>query len=251
MQSAAEEGTLKLYLDDFTVLECEAIVQSVTQVEGGVEIVLDQSCFYPGGGGQPCDIGSITWEGGSLEVRKVRKDQDGVVYHLGVIQGIVADLGVSVRCSVNADVRQYHSRLHSAGHLIDLAVQRAELDWEPGRGAHYPDMSFVEYDGEFNAEHSEAYREKIQTAMDAIIASGGSVTIARVTPDEARIRSAYIPEFILKKYELIHLATYNGTFDICCGGTHVAEISDIGPVVITKVKKKDKVIRVSYSVERK
>ena len=249
MKSAAEEGTIKLYLDDFTLCECDA---NVVAVEGSMQeciITLDQTCYYPGGGGQPCDVGRITWRGGSMHVQKVRKDENGVVQHLGVVDGKPQLVGESVRCEVDKDTRRYHSRLHSAGHLVDLAVERSGYQWRPGRGAHFPNMSYVEYNGEFDATNTAIYQEAIQKHIDTIIEDGGTVTSSRVSPDEARRRSKYIPETILQKYELIHLATYNGVFDICCGGTHVHNVSEIGKVTITKVKKRDKAIRVSYTID--
>lgn len=249
MKSAAEEGTIKLYLDDFTLCECDANVVAVEGPAHECIMTLNQTCFYPGGGGQPCDVGLIAWSSGSMRVQKVRKDENGVVQYMGEIAGALPITGESVRCEVDKDTRRYHSRLHSAGHLVDLAVERSGYQWKPGRGAHFPDMSYVEYSGEFDALNTAVYQEAIQKHIDSIIEDGGSVTSSRVSPDEARTRSKYIPETILLKYELIHLATYNGVFDICCGGTHVRDITEIGKVTITKVKKKDKAIRVSYTID--
>ena len=59
------------YLQDF-----EAIVTDVV----GTGIVLDKTVFYPGGGGQPCDTGTIKWDGGSTEVSKVSR-VDGKLVH--------------------------------------------------------------------------------------------------------------------------------------------------------------------------
>jgi len=248
MLSAAEEGTKKMYLDDFTLLTCKAEVVKISETDEGCTLELDQTCFYPGGGGQPCDVGRITWENGVLNIKKVQKNLDGIVEHYGELEGCAPRIGSDVECYVDADARRYHSRLHSAGHLLDLSVERAGYTWKPGRGAHHPDMAFVEYEGEFDSQSAETYRHAIQKQIDAITKTGGKVSVARVKPEEARRRSSYIPESILKKYDLIHLATYNGTFDICCGGTHVSEISDIDAVEVTKVKKKNGVIRVSYKV---
>ena len=248
MKSAAEEGTRKLYLDDFSLTRCEAEVLEVEGPSSEATLTLDQTCFYPGGGGQPCDLGAITWSTGSMQVTKVRKEPDGVVRHVGVVEGLIPYIGDSVTCIIDAPLRHYYSRLHSAGHLLDLAVERAGNTWVPGRGAHFPDMSYVEYNGDFDATKADVYREAIQEQIDSIIAAGGQVTSSRVRPQEARKRSKYIPEAVLAKYKLVHLATYNGSFDICCGGTHVQNVADIGKVIVTKIKKKEKAIRVSYSL---
>jgi lysyl-tRNA synthetase, class II len=248
--SAAEFGTLKLYLDNYDMLECESKVVLVEDLgENSFRLILDQTCIYPGGGGQDFDLGEIIWEGGKLLLTEVTKDREGVVYHDGVLDGVLPATGINVHCTVNVERRLFNSRLHSAGHLLDLSVyESGYASWAPGKGAHYPHMSFVEYDGDFEPEKAEEYRSQIELKINEIITRGGGVTSSRVSPDEARKRSKYIPEPILKAYQNIHIATYNGSFDICCGGTHITDIAKIGKVSITKVKKKDGHIRVSYEL---
>lgn len=247
--SAAEFGTLKLYLDNYDMLECDSKVLTVEDLgENSFRLILDQTCIYPGGGGQDFDLGEISWDGGKLVLIEVTKDKEGVVFHDGVLDGALPIVGSDVRCSVDVSRRLINSRLHSAGHLLDLSVYESGYSWAPGKGAHYPHMSFVEYDGDFEPEKAEEYRTQIESKINEIITRGGSVTSSRVSPTEARKRSKYIPEPILSAYQNIHLATYNGTFDICCGGTHMTDIAKIGEVGITKVKKKDGHIRVSYEL---
>ena len=248
-ESAAEYGTKKLYLDDYSLLSCDGVVQSVDEAEDGkISIVLNQTCMYPGGGGQAADIGHITWSAGSMQVDKVLKDDNGLVSHVGQIENSLPKIGETVQCRVNPQERLLNSRLHSAGHLLDLAVQNAGYSWSPGKGAHYPHMAFVEYSGEYDGENNDLYINLIQQEIDKIIDAGGSVSASRVTPEIARKRSKYIPESILKQYKKIHLATYNDNFDICCGGTHVTDIASIKKVNIDRIKKKSGNIRVSYSI---
>lgn len=247
--SAAEHGTMKLYLDHYDMIEFDAVVLSVQEGEEGEYLIqLNQTAFYPGGGGQACDLGDIGWNGGSMELERVFKDKEGIVFHVGKLSGIKPKSGQPVRCAIDRDHRQLNSRLHSAGHLLDLAVYKAGFDWNPGKAAHYPHMCFVEYSGEYDGEKRDEYVQAIQQQIDEIIGEGGQVTPNRVTPEEARQRSKYIPEAVLKRYQNVHLATYNKSFDICCGGTHVTDISSIKKVNIDRIKKKDGNIRVSYSL---
>jgi Ser-tRNA(Ala) deacylase AlaX len=153
-----------------------------------------------------------------------------------------------VRCFVDAERRLLNSRLHCAGHLIDYAVRKVGKTWKPGRGAHYPHMSFVEYEGEFNAEEAEQLRQQIETTVNDFIASGGEVGVRSVPSEEARTLSEYIPEPVLAKYQNVHLATYPDGFNVCCGGTHVTNLSEIGEVNVTRVKRKDGRNRVSYTL---
>ena len=65
--------TVRLYWDDDHRVEAEAVVVAVA----GREVVLDQTCFYPGGGGQPCDLGFLD----GRAVTAVRADEEGAILH--------------------------------------------------------------------------------------------------------------------------------------------------------------------------
>jgi len=247
--SAAEQGTKKLYLDDYAMLECDAKVVSVDDLgEDNYRLVLDQSCVYPGGGGQDCDLGTITWDGGRLTLTEVSKDKLGVMYHVGKLEGAPPLADTTVHCIVDNERRLLNSRLHCAGHLIDYAIQQAGKAWKPGKGAHYPDRSFVEYKGEFNVEEAEGLARQIEDILAKLAAAGGPITAIRVPSAEAHMHSKYIPQAILDSYQNVHVAQYPNNFEICCGGTHLTDVSQLGKVVITKIKKKDGNIRVSYAL---
>jgi lysyl-tRNA synthetase class 2 len=247
--SAAVEGTKKLYLEDFSLLECDGKVVEATMQEGETAtVILDQTCAYPGGGGQACDLGELTWDGGKLLLTEVSKDKGGVVRHAGQLTGELPVEDQLVHVAVAAERRQLNSRLHCVGHLLDYAVKKAGKNWKAGKGAHYPHMSFVDYDGEYDSEEVETLLPRIQEELNAVIRKGGAVGIKSVPSSEAHNYSDYIPEAILAKYQNVHLATYPDNFNVCCGGTHVSDVSEIGDVIITKIKKRDGHIRVSYAL---
>ena len=77
-------ATELLYLDDFDVLTAPATVTAVTVLEDGrLDVVLDRTCFYPRGGGQDWDTGTIRGGHAAFRVEEVRLDEHGVVHHLG------------------------------------------------------------------------------------------------------------------------------------------------------------------------
>ena len=247
--SAVEEGTKKLYLDDFSLFECDAAVESVERQEGDtVTLILDQTCLYPGGGGQAHDLGEVNWQAGKLIITEVSKDRQGIIRHSGELEGELPTAGTPVHCIVEPSRRLLNSRLHCVGHILDYAVTSAGKEWKAGKGAHYPHMSFVDYDGEFDATETENLRQKIEEEINAFIQRGGQVGVKRVPSDEAHKHSDYIPQAVLDKYQYVHLATYPENFNVCCGGTHVQELSQIGQVIVTKVKRKDGHNRVSYTL---
>jgi lysyl-tRNA synthetase class 2 len=250
--SAAEQGTRKLYLDDFTQLACTANVVTVDNLEEGTyRLILDQSCLYPGGGGQDFDLGQISWDEGKLILSEVSKDKAGVIFHDGTVEGSLPTVGESVLIAVNPERRLLNSRLHCAGHLIDYAVQQAgKTDWEPGRGSHFPGRCYVEYKGEFNADEADSLARSIEEVLAGVVKNGGEIHSERVASTEAGKRSRYIPQAILDSYQYVYLAQYPNNFEICCGGTHLKDVSQLGRIVITKIKKKSGNIRISYEVEQ-
>lgn len=247
--SAADQGTKKLYLEDYATTTSQARVLVIEDLgEGTYRFILDQTCFYPGGGGQDFDLGTINWELGKLTITEVSKDKAGVIYHDGVLEGEVPVAQSDVVCHVDTDRRFLNSKLHCAGHLIDRAVELAGKNWKAGRGAHYPHMSFVEYDGDYDPSEAETLARNIESHLASIIEKGGVIGVKRVPSSEAGQYSDYLPQAVLSQYQEVHIAMYPDNFNVCCGGTHLRDVSELGKVAITKVKKKDGHIRVSYAL---
>jgi lysyl-tRNA synthetase class 2 len=245
--SAAEQGTKKLYLDNYALDECEAKVTAIEDLgEGSYRLTLDQTCLYPGGGGQDFDLGEIDWVGGSLKLTQVSKDKAGVVYHDGTLDGVMPEVGEGVHLVVQKERRQLNSRLHCAGHLIDYAIAKLGKNWKAGKGSHYPGRCYVEYDGEFNPEEADTLARDIEGVLASVVAKGGAITPSRVASADAHKFSAYLPQAILDSYQNVHVTKYPDGFTVCCGGTHLTDAAQLGEVKITKIKKKDGHIRVSY-----
>src|SRR5699024_7469561 len=105
-------------------------------------LILDQTVFYPGGGGQPADTGELVFGDTAMPLQDMEMTDDGVVMHrvAACPEGLRA--GSTVHMKVDAETRTKHDRLHSAGHVIDLGVYELHFDWTPTKGAHFPSMSF-------------------------------------------------------------------------------------------------------------
>lgn len=234
-------ATKLLYLDDFDVVSCEATVQSVSKLEGGrIDVAMDQTCFYPRGGGQDWDIGTI--DGSGFKVEEVRLDESGLVHHIG--QGSLL-AGEIVNCRVDPERRAINTRLHSAGHVIDMAVSQVCPDWIPGRGAHYPQMSFVEYEGV--TDQPDEIKIRIQAKVDELLQQDTVNTMRYADRDELEKLCRHVPAY-LPANKPTRVVLY-GDFGVPCGGTHVRKLSDIGKLEVTKVKSKKGLAKVSYRVE--
>ena len=248
-ESAAEQGTRKLYLDDYAMLECDAQIVRVEELDDRLlRIQLDQTCMYPGGGGQDCDFGRIEWATGMLVVMNVAKDKEGNVVYEGTREAAAPKVGDKAHVVVDAERRQLNSRLHCAGHLIDYAVRQLKPGWKPGKGSHYPGRCYVEYDGEFNADEAETVARGIEDILAKVVARGGAIKPMQVPSAEAHKYSTYLPQAILDAYKNVHVTAYPDNFYVCCGGTHISDTSELGEVKIEKIRKKSGHIRVSYEM---
>src|SRR5678816_2866614 len=104
-------STELLYLTDAYQRSARA---EVTHVDG-TRVALDRTVFYPTGGGQPYDTGTLTWPGGSARVTEVRKEGDAVWHAL---DGDVPAAGTEVTAEIDWDRRHRLMRTHTALHVL-------------------------------------------------------------------------------------------------------------------------------------
>lgn len=239
-------ATKLLYMDDFDVVEGKASVMAVNKNEGIIDIVLDQTCFYPRGGGQDWDTGTISTAQGSFEVQEVRLDEEGVVHHFGIMSGEIAT-GDEVETRVDSARRQINTRLHSAGHLIDMAMSKLQPNWTPGRGAHFPHMSFVEYEVPEETADTEAVKAALEEELKTLTASDYQNQLQYVDKSDLSKYCRHVPENIPVN-KPTRMVLYADDFGIPCGGTHVKNVKEIGEITITKIKVKKGLAKVSYAV---
>ncbi len=246
--------TKLFYLEDFTRLTCEAGVVSVTQENGKDIVMLDATVFYPQGGGQPYDTGVIESAAGKFVVEEVRM-VDNIVRHIGHFDGN-SELGnrvskwkpgFQVRCRVDAARRLLHSRIHSAGHLVDWAVAELKPAWTPDpRGYHYPNGPYVTYIGSLPGEDKEKLKNDIEEACDRRIAAGEEVSIRFMNQDGMKKISRSVPD--LPDGKPGRVIMFGNHFGVPCGGTHVRNLSEIHGLAIRKIKQEGMNIRIGYDV---
>jgi Ser-tRNA(Ala) deacylase AlaX len=240
--------TSLLHMQDFNIEACDAKVFSATLTEDErIDIVLDQTCFYARGGGQDWDKGIIKKEDAEFTVEEVRLDEDGVVHHIGTITNGSFNKGDNVFCKVDHERRAVNTRLHSAAHVIDMAVAQLDLNWIGTKGQHYPHLSAVEYSGTWESEKAEELRTQIQTLANQFIEKGSHNTLRFMPVEEMYEFCRHVPDN-LPKNKPGRVVLY-GHFGVPCGGTHVRDIKQVGKIHTPKLKEKKGVIRVSYAVE--
>lgn len=227
--------TSLLYLQDTYRFEFSWIITETWENEHGKYIILDQTIFYPQWGGQPSDTGMISSESGIFEVKMVRMDEHGVVYHYGEYLTGKFEVDESVSLKIDTDRRLLNARNHSAWHLIDIAMRNIWLVYmTPTKWYHFSDWPYIEYSGSLK-EPIEWIIPKLQNELDKLI----DRDIKMIIEYDTQVKS---PEVKTPRY-----AHFEG-YEWCgCGGTHVRSSGEIEKVLIRKVKMKDGNIRVSYS----
>lgn len=239
--TATMTKTQLLYLATFDALEDDATVIACQPHGDTIDVILDRTVFYPGGGGQPADSGELLYDDVIQPLQQIWLDDNGMVVHRIAACPQAPGVGTRVHMRVDASKRRQHCRLHSAGHVIDLAVSRLGYDWQPTKGAHFPDMAFVEYE---SAEPLvDGIQEQLQTQCDALIDAGSTNTIMFLHPAGHELASPSLGHLDAER-----IVAYDD-FRVACGGTHVSDIAAIGSLTINKVKRKKGVVKVSYGVD--
>jgi misacylated tRNA(Ala) deacylase len=200
----------------------------------GSEVVLDRTAFYPAGGGQPSDQGSIAWPGGESRVREVRR-REGQVWH--VLEGAVPDVGSRVRGALDWERRYQLMRTHTAMHILcgviwrDYKASVTGGNMEPLRGR--MDFEFETMRQELVKEIQERVNREVEAARPVrtrILPRAEAFQI----PDLIRTKVNLLPEGILE-VRVVEIVGLDLQAD---GGTHVANTSEVGTIKILDYKSK-------------
>jgi len=216
--------TKALYLDDSYLKEFSSIV---TRAEGN-RIVLDESAFYPAGGGQPCDTGIIV-DGGEHRVTSVFKDGEDIVHE---VEGSIV-VGERVNCSIDWNRRYTHMRMHTAAHILSAVIHTKTGAMITGNqlGSEQSRIDFSLED--FDRERIDEYCDE----ANRLIAEGRVVrNYFTDSADVPTLLAKGLPEGI-KRIRIVEIEGIDTQAD---GGTHVRDTREIGRIEITKVENKGK-----------
>jgi Ser-tRNA(Ala) deacylase AlaX len=242
--------TKLVYLTDPSTEKAAIVldVQPSTDIPGKYVIILDQTIFYPQGGGQPADNGFIESADKSAHfvVDDVRK-KEGVVYHTGTVTRGQFIPGMPVMLHVDVARRKFHNRLHSAAHIIDIALAQCDIAWKPSKGYHFPDGAYVEYEGTIDGAVADVLLPKLQEKVKHLIGEHLPVNIMYLTPEKQQAWDLEIPPF-LSPNDAVRVMQVDAFKPIVCGGTHVGNTEELGTVTVGAIKNKKGVVRVSYGV---
>jgi len=222
--------TEQLYQTDSYVKEFDAIVTAVE----GQSVALDRTAFYPGGGGQPHDLGTLTWPGGVAQVLKVQKQGDEVWHTLA---GDPPPVGTPVHGALDWLRRYQLMRTHTALHVLCGVVWR---DYGASVTGGNMDPLQGRMDFEFETMRKELVAA-IEASVNAEIDRNLPLRVAILPREEA----FQIPDLIRTKINLLPpMIQYVRTVEIvgldlqADGGTHVANTREVGKVRVVDYKSK-------------
>ena len=210
-------------------------------------VCLDQTAFYPLGGGQPSDVGFLQWTDNKSEVKEVIKKSNTIKH---IINGEKPPEGTKVFGFINWDRRYSHMKMHTAQHIIS-GIVFDDYDARTVGNQIHADYSRVDF---HPISFSEKDLEHIENKFNKIIGRNLPIKIYEEEREslekrvnQQRCNLDLLPKFITK----LRIVEIEG-FDICpCAGTHVKNTSEIPKIDKTKKESKGKDRdRIIYSLSK-
>jgi misacylated tRNA(Ala) deacylase len=221
-----------MYLDDAYLRSARSAVTAVD----GPRVALERTVFYPTGGGQPHDTGTLRWDGGEAQVVDVRKE-GAEVWH--ALEGAVPAVGTEVEGTIDWDRRHRLMRTHTALHVLCGVIWN---EWGvPVTGGNMEPLS-ARMDFELDPT-PEGFGARVEELVGAEIAADRPVEVSSIPRadavlDEALIRTkvSLVPESV-REIRVVDIVGLDKQAD---GGTHVRTTAEVGGVRVVRTESKGK-----------
>ena len=232
----AEIAGSELFSVDAYLREFEADVEDVDAE--GHRVALRRTAFYPGGGGQPHDVGTLRWHDGAAPVVRVGRER-GRIWHWLDESAALPDPGVEVEGVLDWERRHLTMRTHTALHILcgviwadhKVAVTGGNMD--PGKGR--LDFPLPSMSAEFGRQVEARINEEIAAARQILVEFVGRDV---ADEDHALIRTA--AHLIPREIDPLRVIDIVGLDKQADGGTHVASTGEIGHFEVVKTESKGK-----------
>jgi misacylated tRNA(Ala) deacylase len=224
--------TIALFREESYRTSCPAVIVAITDGGG---IMLDQTVFYPTGGGQPGDRGALVLEDGrriAIETT-VKGDTADEIVHVPAAGSLLPPAGTAVTAEIDWAYRHRLMRMHSCLHLLSAVLP-------------YPVTGGQVSDGrgrlDFDLPDAALDKEQVTRDLNALIDRRLDMTASWITDAELDARPDLVKTMSVQpprgsgRVRLIRVAD---DVDLQpCGGTHVHNTAEIGPVLVRKIEKK-------------
>jgi len=198
-------------------------------------VILDRSLFYPQGGGQPGDVGTLTGANGNLiAIETTQRDEAGNVRHRVAADSNLPAVGETVHGEIDWALRHPRMRMHTCLHLLSVVIPEPVTGGSIGDGNGRLD---------FDLPESTLDRDTVTEALNRLIAENHPVSTEWITEAELDARPELVKTLSVQPPRTggpIRLVRI-GEIDLQpCGGTHVASTAEIGRVRVRKIEKKSR-----------
>ena len=221
--------TEELFRNDSYLKECDA---NVVAIDDGA-LILDRTVFYPLGGGQPGDTGTMTWNGDSAAVIETRYGEGGTIRHILEEGAAMPGVGDNVHAVLDWDRRYRHMRMHTAmnllGSLLHYGVTGGNISAEKSR---------LDFDMDSSID-----KEAVGAALAKLVEEDHPVSCRWITEEELDAQPELVRTMSVQPPRgkgSIRLLEIEGVDLQPCGGTHLRTTSEVGAVRIGKVENKGK-----------
>ncbi|MCR8826617.1 alanyl-tRNA editing protein [Pseudosulfitobacter koreensis] len=233
--------TRMLFREDAYRRDADARVIAHTP-EGGV--VLDATVFYPTGGGQPGDSGVLEWDHQRMPIATTLKAEGDRIALVPAEPQPLPAIGTYVTQSLDWDRRHRHMRVHTALHLLSVAIPFGVTG-----GA----ISATHGRLDFNMPDAPEDRAAIEDALNDYVMEDAQVSDTWMSADELDANPGLIKTMAVKpprgagQIRLVRIGAAQHPIDLQpCGGTHVARTGEIGQLRLGKIEKKGRMNRRVY-----
>ncbi|HSE10400.1 MAG TPA: alanyl-tRNA editing protein [Nocardioidaceae bacterium] len=229
----------ELFAVDAYVREFDSTVLRVNRDER--RVALRRTAFYPGGGGQPYDVGALRWDGGSARVVRVARDREDPTTIWHWLEGLeeLPREGAETFGELDWARRHLTMRTHTALHILcgviwadhEVAVTGGNMD--PGKGR--LDFPLPSMSAEFGRQVEARINEEIAAAREILVEFVGREV---ADEDHALIRTA--ANLIPREIDPLRVIDIVGLDKQADGGTHVLSTVEVGRVLVTGTESKGK-----------
>jgi misacylated tRNA(Ala) deacylase len=225
----------ELYSTDAYRRSFDAAVVEVDR-DGG-RVALSRTAFYPGGGGQPHDLGVVRWDGGAATVTKVKREGGRIWHWLDAAEA--PGIGVEVAGELDWERRYLLMRTHTALHVLcgvvwtEFAIPVTGGNMEPGSGR--LDFPLESISAELGRRLEARINDEIAASREILVSFLGRDA---ADADPALIRTA--ANLIPREIDPLRVIDIVGLDKQADGGTHVASTAEVGGVRVVGTESKGK-----------
>jgi Ser-tRNA(Ala) deacylase AlaX len=234
------------YLDNTYLFDMTSRIEGVSRDDRGAYVMLDQTVFYPQGGGQPADKGTIEVNGTTVQVDFVGFAEGHVRHYVSDDDARMMTSGQEVVLKVDETHRLANARTHTGGHFVGHVFETLDQSLVPIKGYHFADGSYVEFLNEAGVDGATLLdRANERLAHDVTL--NLPVTAAYSDFETIQALRPYLAPNIPRE-KPSRIVTIGGYRSLPCGGTHVSSLAELGSIRITKVKSQKGNLKVSYQI---